>query len=108
MPNKRYGAEQTSSGGKPLPFARAVEANGWLHGSGQVAIECGETIGGGINPQTQGTIANLLAILAEAGCAPSISSAASGSTTRATYGPSTRSIGTISAGRPPAPACRHQ
>lgn len=70
MPIKRYGAEQTGAGGKPLPFARAVEANGWLHVSGQVAMEGGEIIEGGIIPQTHRTIANLLAILAEAGYGP--------------------------------------
>jgi enamine deaminase RidA (YjgF/YER057c/UK114 family) len=109
MPIKRNGAEQTGAGDKPLLFARAVEANGWLHGCGQVAFESGETIEGGINSQTQRTIANLLAILAEAGYAPSIwSAAASGSITRATYGASTRSVRTFSTGiRPPVPAFRH-
>nr|WP_222857305.1 RidA family protein [Rhizobium herbae] len=67
---KRYGAEQPGAGGKLLPFARAVEANGWLHVSGQVAMENGEIIEGGIIPQTHRTIGNLMAILAEAGYGP--------------------------------------
>ncbi|KOF19437.1 endoribonuclease L-PSP [Ensifer adhaerens] len=67
MTIKRYGTEQVGAGGKPLPFARAVEADGWLHVSGQVAMEKGEIIEGGIIPQTHKAIANLLAILEEAG-----------------------------------------
>jgi reactive intermediate/imine deaminase len=66
----RYGTVQVGAGGKPLPFARAVEANGWLHVSGQVAMENGEIIEGGIVPQTHRTIANLLAILKEANYGP--------------------------------------
>ena len=67
MPIKRYGVEQTGAGGKSLPFARAVEADGWLHVSGQVAMENGEVIDGNIVAQTHKAIGNLLAILAEAG-----------------------------------------
>ncbi len=70
MTIKRYGAEQVGAGGKPLPFARAVEADGWLYVSGQVAMENGEIIEGGIIPQTHKTIANMLAILTEAGYGP--------------------------------------
>ncbi|WP_428424815.1 RidA family protein [Pararhizobium sp.] len=66
----RYGTVQTGAGGKALPFARAVEANGWLYVSGQVAMENGEIIEGGIVPQTHRTIANLLAILEEANYGP--------------------------------------
>jgi len=66
----RYGTVQVGAGGKPLPFARAVEANGWLHVSGQVAMENGEIIEGGIIPQTHKTIGNLLAILKEANYGP--------------------------------------
>ncbi|WP_288431157.1 RidA family protein [uncultured Agrobacterium sp.] len=67
MTIKRYGAEQSGAGGQKLPFARAVEADGWLHVSGQVAMENGEIISGGIVEQTHKTIENLLAILHEAG-----------------------------------------
>nr|WP_231710276.1 RidA family protein [Roseibium limicola] len=49
-----------------MPFARAVEADGWLHVSGQVAMEDGEVIEGGIIPQTHKAIQNLIAILEEA------------------------------------------
>ena len=63
----RYGSGQTGAGGQPLPFARAVAADGWLYVSGQVAMENGEIVAGGIIPETRKTIANLLAILEEAG-----------------------------------------
>ncbi|WP_377291846.1 RidA family protein [Rhizobium sp. SG2393] len=67
MSIKRYGAVQSGAGGQKLPFARAVEADGWLHVSGQVAMENGEIINGGIVEQTHKAIANLIAILHEAG-----------------------------------------
>jgi reactive intermediate/imine deaminase len=67
MTIKRYGAGETGAGGQPLPFARAVEANGWLHVSGQVPMENGEIVGGGIVAQTHKAIGNLVAILEEAG-----------------------------------------
>jgi reactive intermediate/imine deaminase len=63
----RYGAGGTGAGGQPLPFARAVEADGWLHVSGQVAMHQGEIIGGGIIPEAHKAIENLIAILTEAG-----------------------------------------
>ena len=67
MSIKRYGAEKSGAGGQTLPFARAVEADGWLHVSGQVAMENGEIIPGGIIEQTHKTIENVIAILHEAG-----------------------------------------
>ena len=67
MSIKRYGTVQTGAGGKSLPFARAVEADGWLYVSGQVAMESGEIVEGNIIAQTHKTIANVLAILKEAG-----------------------------------------
>jgi reactive intermediate/imine deaminase len=63
----RYGAEKAGAGGQRLPFARAVEADGWLHVSGQVAMEDGEIISGGIVEQSHKAIQNLIAILHEAG-----------------------------------------
>ena len=67
MTIQRYGSGSTGAGGKALPFARAVEADGWLYVSGQVAMEDGEIIDGGIIPQTHKTIENMIAILEEAG-----------------------------------------
>ena len=63
----RYGAGKTGAGGQALPFARAVEADGWLYVSGQVAMVDGEIIEGGIIPQTHKTIESIIAILEEAG-----------------------------------------
>lgn len=67
MSIKRYGAEKAGAGGQSLPFARAVEADGWLYVSGQVAMENGEIVDGNIVQQTHLTIKNMLAILEEAG-----------------------------------------
>jgi len=67
MTIKRYGSGQSGAGKQPLPFARAVEANGWLYVSGQVAMENGEIVGGGIVAETRKTMENVIAILEEAG-----------------------------------------
>jgi reactive intermediate/imine deaminase len=68
MAVKRYGAAGgTGTGGQHLPFARAVEANGWFYVSGQTPMENGEVIEGGIVKQSHKAIQNLLAILHEAG-----------------------------------------
>lgn len=66
MPLKRYGTGSSGAGGNALPFARAVEAAGWLHVLGQVAMVDGEIIEGGIIPQTHKAIENMIAILKEA------------------------------------------
>lgn len=63
----RYGAGETGAGGQALPFARAVQANGWLYVSGQVAMERGEIVSGGIIPESRRAIENMIAILKEAG-----------------------------------------
>lgn len=67
MTLKRYGAGEQGAGKQALPFARAVEANGWLYVSGQVAMENGEIVSGGIIAETRKAIENLIAILHEAG-----------------------------------------
>jgi reactive intermediate/imine deaminase len=67
MTIKRYGAGETGAGGQALPFARATEAAGWLYVSGQVAMEKGEIVQGGIIAETRRTIENVIAILDEAG-----------------------------------------
>ncbi|WP_298878765.1 RidA family protein [uncultured Bradyrhizobium sp.] len=71
MTLKRYGvAGGTGTGGQHLPFARAVEADGWLYVSGQTPMENGEVIEGGIIAQSHKAIRNMLAILTEAGFEP--------------------------------------
>lgn len=63
----RYGVSKSGAGGQNLPFARAVEADGWLYVSGQVAMKDGEIVGTGIVEQSHIAIKNMLAILEEAG-----------------------------------------
>ncbi len=65
---KRFGVEGgTGTGGQRLPFARAVEANGWLFVSGQVPMVNGELVTGDVTRQAHQAITNVLQILAEAG-----------------------------------------
>lgn len=75
MSIKRYGVEGgKGTGGQHLPFARAVEADGWLYVSGQVPMVQkdgqGEVIAGNIVAQSRQAIRNLLSILEEAGYGP--------------------------------------
>ena len=72
MTIKRYGVNGAAGAGEQkLPFARATQADGWLYVSGQVAMENGEIIDGGIIPQTHKAILNMLSIVEEAGYARS-------------------------------------
>jgi reactive intermediate/imine deaminase len=67
----RYGTGGgTGTGGQHLPFARAAGADGWLFVSGQVPMQDGEIISGGIVEQSHAAIRNLIAILHEAGYGP--------------------------------------
>jgi reactive intermediate/imine deaminase len=71
MSIKRYGVEGgKGAGGQHLPFARAVEAGGWLYVSGEVPMLNGELVAGNITAQSQQAIRNLLNILDEAGYGP--------------------------------------
>ena len=71
MEIKRFGVEGgTGTGGQHMPFARAVQADGWLYVSGQVPMVDGEVIDGNIVAQTHQAIQNVLAILTEAGYGP--------------------------------------
>lgn len=71
MSIRRFGAEGSKgAGGQPLPFARAVQADGWLYVSGQVPILNGEMVAGPIAAQAEQAIRNLLAVLSEAGYGP--------------------------------------
>ncbi len=65
---KRYGVEGgKGGGGTHMPFARAVEADGWLFVSGQVPMLDGEVVTGNVVAQSHQAICNMLAILHEAG-----------------------------------------
>ncbi|CAG9165498.1 RidA family protein [Cupriavidus respiraculi] len=71
MEIKRFGVEGgTGTGGQHMPFARAVQADGWLYVSGQVPMVDGEVVEGNIVAQTHQAIQNVLAILTEAGYGP--------------------------------------
>ncbi|MBL1375832.1 RidA family protein [Zobellella iuensis] len=68
MSIKRYGIEGgTGTGGQHLPFARAVEAGGWLYVSGQTPMKDGEVVEGGIVSQSRLAIENCLEIMRDAG-----------------------------------------
>ena len=64
----RYGVEGgVGTGGQRLPFARAVEAGGWLYISGQTPMENGEVVEGNIIDQTRLAFKNCFDIMHEAG-----------------------------------------
>ena len=68
---KRYGVEGgKGAGGQHLPFARSVAAAGWLYVSGQVPMLNGALVSGNILDQSKQAIANLLAVVKEAGYGP--------------------------------------
>lgn len=68
MPIRRIGVEGgTGTGGQHLPFARAVEAGGFLYVSGQTPMLNGEVVEGGIIEQARLAIENCLKIMREAG-----------------------------------------
>lgn len=68
MSIKRYGTDSgVGAGGQSLPFARAVEAGGWLYVSGQTPMTDGEIIEGGIVEQSRLAFRNCFGIMAEAG-----------------------------------------
>ena len=65
---RRIGIEGgKGTGGQHLPFARAVEAGGWLLVSGQTPMKDGEVVEGGIIEQSRLAIENCLDIMKEAG-----------------------------------------
>lgn len=71
MSIKRYGVDDVKGAGfQQLPFARAVEAGGWLYVSGQVPLLNGDLVAGNVAVQARQAIQNLLAILKEAGYRP--------------------------------------
>ncbi|OEF50677.1 reactive intermediate/imine deaminase [Enterovibrio norvegicus] len=68
MTIKRYGVEGgKGTGGQHLPFARAVEAGGFLYVSGQTPMRDGEVVEGGIVDQSRLAIQNCVDIMKEAG-----------------------------------------
>jgi 2-iminobutanoate/2-iminopropanoate deaminase len=52
------------------PYSQAVEVDGWLYTSGQVALDpaSGEMVAGGFEAQAKQVLENLRHVLASAGC----------------------------------------
>jgi 2-iminobutanoate/2-iminopropanoate deaminase len=52
------------------PYSQGVIMDGWLHTSGQIALDpaSGEVVGGGFEAEARRVLANLEAVLAAAGC----------------------------------------
>ena len=52
------------------PYSQAIEVDGWLYTSGQVALEpeSGEMVSGGFESQARRVLDNLQNVLASAGC----------------------------------------
>ena len=68
MSIKRYGIDETTgTGGQRLPFAKAVEAGGWLYVSGQTPMRNGEVVEGGIVQQSELALQNCIDIMQMAG-----------------------------------------
>lgn len=68
MSIKRYGVDESKgTGGQKLPFAKAVEAGGWLYVSGQTPMRDGEVVEGGIVDQSRLAIQNCIDIMQSAG-----------------------------------------
>lgn len=64
---KRFGADGgVGTGGQHLPFAKAVQAGGWLYVSGQTPMRDGEVVEGGIIEQSRLAIENCLTIMRDA------------------------------------------
>lgn len=53
------------------PYSQAVEVDGWLYTSGQVALDpaSGEMVAGGFEEQARRVLENLSQVLASSGCA---------------------------------------
>lgn len=52
------------------PYSQAIEVDGWLYTSGQIALDpaTGDMVAGGFEAQARQVLANLRAVLAAAGC----------------------------------------
>ena len=68
------GPRAIESAGAPAPigpYSQAVESGGWLFCSGQIALDpaTGDIVPGGVGAEARQVLANLAAVLAEAGLA---------------------------------------
>lgn len=64
----RYETADSAAGGTPRPFAKAVRAGDFVFVSGQVPVENGEVISGGIIAQTEKVIEHIKTILSLSNC----------------------------------------
>ncbi len=64
----RFAGTEHAAGGTERPFSKAVRAGDFIYVSGQVPTIDGEVISGGIVPQCEQVFANLIDVLALAGC----------------------------------------
>ncbi|WP_375590302.1 RidA family protein [Hoeflea alexandrii] len=64
----RHETADLAAGGQRRPFAKAVRAGDFIYVSGQVPSLDGEIVTGGIVAQTEQVIANIISVLALAGC----------------------------------------
>ncbi len=64
----RYETADNAAGGTPRPFAKAVRAGDFVYVSGQVPTHEGEIILGGIVPQAEMVIKNIIDVLKLADC----------------------------------------
>jgi 2-iminobutanoate/2-iminopropanoate deaminase len=69
--DRRMQFHHTDSAPKAIgPYSQAVEVDGWLYTSGQVALDpaSGEMVAGGFEAQAKQVLENLRHVLASAGC----------------------------------------
>ncbi len=64
----RFAGADAAAGGAERPFSKVVRAGDFIYASGQVPTVNGEVVAGGIVPQTEQVFANLIEVLALAGC----------------------------------------
>lgn len=64
----RFGLAENAAGGQERPFSKVVRAGDFVFVSGQIPVENGEVVSGGIIAQTTKVIENLIEVLAIADC----------------------------------------
>ena len=69
---KRTGVRSDQAPAPIGPYSQAIEAGGFVFCSGQIALGAdGQLATGGVGPETEVALANLVAVLGAAGCQPS-------------------------------------
>ena len=64
----RFETADSAAGGQRRPFAKAVRGGDYIYVSGQVPVENGEIVPGGIVTQTEKVMENIIEVLRLAGC----------------------------------------